>query len=171
MKKTRALQKLALVTGALTATIALSGCSVLNSLMPSSKPVRDSETGEIAESQDNADVFSIRAGDCLNSSSLGTEVSAVPVVPCADSHEDEIYFVFDLPEGDFPGDFEVGELADETCTAEFNNFVGKAWEESQLDWWPFTPTADSWSGGDREILCAVYDPAGKVTGTLAGSAR
>lgn len=166
MPRPIALAMLALVAG-----LTLSGCSLLNSVLPSSEPVRDADSGEITEGQDRADVFQIRVGDCLNTSTLSDEVNAVPVVPCAESHEDEVYFAFDLDEGDFPGEDVIDAKSDEMCTPEFASFIGMSYEESTLDWYPFTPTAGSWSDGDREILCVAYDPAGMTTGTLAGAAR
>ena len=62
--------------------------------------------------------------------------------------------------------------ADATCIPEFATFVGLAYEESALDYWPMYPTAGSWENGDREVLCIAWDPSGaKLTGTLAGAAR
>ena len=72
MNKTRA--RIALALAAMVAAAALSGCSVLDQFLPSSQPVRDAETGELTEEVDNADVFAIRVGDCLNTAALeGTD--------------------------------------------------------------------------------------------------
>ncbi|XBH20833.1 septum formation family protein [Jonesiaceae bacterium BS-20] len=133
--------------------------------------MRDADTNEITEAQDRADVFEMRVGDCLKTSALGDEVASVPVVPCSEEHEDEIYFSFEIPDGDFPGDAEIDAAAETTCTREFSNFVGTAYEASTLDWSPFTPSAGSWSEGDREVLCVAFDPDGLTTGSLAGAAR
>lgn len=163
--------KLAIATGAIAMSVMLSGCSVLDSFMPGSSPVRDEDTGQITESQDRADIFQMRVGDCLNTSSSGDVVAAVPVVPCDQEHEDEIYFGFDLPDGSFPGSDEIDAAAESTCLPEFSKYVGIDYSESLLDWYPFTPTAESWDQGDREILCVVYDNSTLTTGSLAGAAR
>jgi len=34
-----------------------------------------------------------------------------------------------------------------------------------------SPTEGSWSDGDREVLCLVYDPSAETVGSLAGAAR
>jgi len=152
---------------------ALSGCSAASLPNTSGEPVRDAESGEITESNEAVDVFSIRVGDCLNTSELAdtTELESVPVVPCAEPHEDEVYHAFDTAESEFPGLDALAAEADETCIAEFADFVGISWEASGLEYYPMYPSEGSWAGGDREIICVLYDPAGPVTGTLADAAR
>lgn len=139
------------------------------------EPERDESSGEITESNDSVDVFSIRVGDCLNTSDLAgeTAVESVPVVPCDEEHEDEVYYGFDTTStgSEFPGEEVLAAEADTTCIAQFADFIGLSYEESTLEYWPMYPSDASWAGDDREILCMVYDPAGLVTGTLAGAAR
>jgi len=51
-------------------------------------------------------------------------------------------------------------------------FVGVRSEDSIYDFGYLYPLAESWATGDREILCVIYDPAGKIgSGSLAGAAR
>jgi hypothetical protein len=76
-----------------------------------------------------------------------------------------------LPDGDFPGEEAVVEQADESCTAEFESFVGLPYEESALYLSYLTPSEETWPAGDREVLCTVYDPAGDTTGTLFDANR
>ncbi len=151
----------------------LTACSAASLPNTASEPVRDAESGEVTESAEAVDVFAIRVGDCLNTSELTgeTELESVPVVPCDEPHEDEIYFAFDSEAADFPGTDALSAEADETCIAQFASFIGTPWEESALEYWPMYPSEQSWANGDREIICVVYDPAQQVTGTLAGAAR
>lgn len=152
-----------LLVGALALSAVLTGCS----LMPAA---RDAETQEVTEAG-NADVFSLRVGDCTNDTS-GDEASSLPVVPCADAHDNEVYFAFDLEDGEWPGDEVIQTKSEEVCLAEFAKFIGTSYEESALEWWPMTPTQGSWESlSDREVYCFAYDPAGLVTGSLAGAAR
>lgn len=146
----------------------LGGCSGL----PGASPQRDATTGEVTQAQPNADAFQMRVGDCINSSELmGEETATVPLVPCADPHEDEVYYAFDLADGEFPGGDAIDAAAEESCSPQFDAFIGTSYAESVLDWYSFYPTVGSWDEGDREVLCLAYDPAGTVTGTLAGVAR
>jgi hypothetical protein len=98
-------------------------------------------------------------------------VSSVETVPCSEPHSQEIYAVVTLPEGDFPGMDTIFEQAEELCIAEFESFVGLPYEESALYLHYLTPSEESWSDGDREVVCKVYDPDGDTTGTLADANR
>lgn len=172
MKTTR--HRLALAAIALAAAAALSGCSAISQFMPATQPVRDAETGEVTEQNDHADVFAIEVGDCLNTAGLSSvdQVSDVPVVPCTEPHDDEVYHAYEVADGEFPGEETIESDAMTTCQEEFASFIGVAYEESALDFWPMYPTEGSWENGDREVLCIAWDPSGaKLTGSLAGAAR
>ncbi|WP_181158565.1 septum formation family protein [Leucobacter massiliensis] len=153
------------------AALALSGCSMLNGLTGGSAPERDAESGEVVERNDAADVFEIKPGDCLLTEEGSFETASVPVVPCDEPHDDEVYHAFELPDGEFPGEAAIQERFAEVCPAEFESFAGIAYADSALEIWPFTPTEGSWAAGDREVLCVVYDPAAQTTGSLRGAAR
>ncbi len=152
------------------ALVGVSGCGILD--QAAEPAVRDETSGEITESSE-ADVFSLKVGDCLDQQAddEATEVSSVPTVPCAEPHDSEAYAATDLPEGDFPGDQSVTDSADTFCYDEFATFIGLSYDESSLDLASFYPTQESWAEGDREIMCFVSSPDGPVTGTLAASAR
>ncbi|MEX0151956.1 septum formation family protein [Microbacterium sp. LMI1-1-1.1] len=167
--------RLVLSTVLLTGAVALSGCSIVQSIIPtSSQPVRDAGTGEVTEEVANGDVFSLRVGDCLNSTELGVdteEIQSVPIVPCSGAHDDEVYSAYLMDDGEYPGADETTEQASAACETKFDTFIGLSYQESELDFWPMTPTPQSWAEGDREVLCIAFDPVGKVTGTLASAQR
>lgn len=142
----------------------LAGCSA-------GAPTRDETTNEITEAGD-ADVFQIAVGDCTNDVADG-EMSEVPVVPCGEPHDNEIFFAFDMPDGEFPGAEAFSAAAEEQCPAAFESFVGIALADSMYQWWPITPSEGSWNeGNDREILCLAFDPSlTQIEGSLAGAAR
>lgn len=147
------------------ATLALAGCSLLGNVTGGT----DTETGT-GEGTDT-DVFTIAVGDCLNDGDVEGEVSSVPTVDCAEPHDSEAYASIIMDDGDFPGDQAVDDQAVAGCTSEFNTFVGLDYDSSTLNFSYYYPTEQSWSQGDREILCLIYDPAGQVTGSLAGAAK
>lgn len=165
-------QTLGAAAVALGAALTLAGCS----LLPAAEPTRD-ETGQITQAEDNADVFALKVGDCLNSGDLADETSAVPVIPCADAHEDEVYYAHKITEATFPGDDKILEIADDVCAEHFEDFVGLPLEESELNFWNFFPSKDTWAENDREILCMAYhwdavtETVIKTTGTLANAKR
>ncbi|MFL1381062.1 MULTISPECIES: septum formation family protein [unclassified Nocardiopsis] len=155
---------LALSAAAAAAVVSLTGCgSILNGVLGAA--------GAPAED----DVFALAVGDCFTESAMGgsfdgEEVSSVPTVDCSEEHDSELYHTEDLPDGDFPGAEAVSASADEICGPKFEEFVGIAPEESSLYVSYFTPIAEGWAAGDREIACYVYSDE-MVTGTLAGAAR
>ena len=116
-------------------------------------------------------------GDCLQVSQLGTEVESLPTVSCDDEHEGEVYAVLDLElEGDYDPQAIV-DAAEEACLERFDDFIGLAYEDSELDIFYLYPLEDGWASGERGTLCAVIAPDWEtgeltmVTGSLAGAAR
>jgi len=154
---------------AVVATVSLAGCSVLDAIGPA-QAQRDAETQQIAEAGEQ-DVFSVALGDCFDDEqgAAGGQITDVPAVPCAEPHDNEVYFLFDLPGEEFPVD--VDQLADDGCYAQFATFVGIEYEASVLEFFPIQPTADTWIDGDREVICSVFEPNVKTAGSLAGAAR
>lgn len=154
----------------LVAGLALSGCSAIQGIFGGPSVSRDADTQEVTEAG-TADVFTMRVGDCYDDQSAD-EVSDVPAVPCADPHDNEAYFQFSMDGDEWPGDDAITAAADEQCTPEFEKFVGIAYADSVLDWYPITPTQGSWEElGDRVVICSIYEPSTKVQGSLAGVAR
>jgi len=166
----RTLVRMLAVGAALAVALPLTGCSAIRDLLPlpAPQPERDDTTQEIVE-EGQADVFALRVGDCMNTveEELVTEV---PVVPCSDPHDEEVFFDFTLDDGDFPGDDAVLDAAETRCLSEFDVFVGLAYDSSTLDFYAYRPTEESWAGGDRVVSCVIWDPAGQVTGSLQGTA-
>ncbi len=165
----RALLGLAAVVAS---TTLLTGCGVIQQFLGGAGDATRDDTGTVTEGTDNGDVFLLRVGDCIDDTDLGEVVTTLPIVPCADEHTGEVYAESTLSGDTFPGEDAVATQSDEACYAEFAGFVGLEYESSVLNYYPFTPTADSWAQGDRLVSCVVYDPdVATTTGSLAGAAR
>ena len=91
---TRALAALLLAGIALT----LSGCGLLDDEGPAGD-----------------DVFSIVVGDCLDDAGVGDEVTTLPIVPCDEPHDSEVFARTAAEEDDFPGDAELEAMLVEFC--------------------------------------------------------
>jgi hypothetical protein len=136
------------------------------------EPERDA-SGAVA-SAGAVDPFEVKLGDCVDEPVSSTdeveEVESVKAVPCDSPHDGEVYAVFDLPDGDFPGDEEVATAGEERCVEEFATFVGTPYDDSEYDITSLFPTKQSWEEkDDREYVCIVVAPEGEqVTGTLKG---
>lgn len=133
--------------------LALTGCSILTG-------VPEGET----------DVFSVKVGDCISfGADTGDEISSIPVVPCDEPHDQEVFDRFELTGDAFPGDAAIEEERIAYCEGDaFTSFVGLPYADSIYATSGLTPTSSSWETGDREVLCTIGDPAGQVTGSLEG---
>jgi hypothetical protein len=120
-------------------------------------------------------VHSLDVGKCFDdwegaSEGVSQEVSDVPIVDCAEPHDNEVYSVSDMPTGSFPGDSAVQEWASTRCEETFDGYVGKAYVDSRLDFGALFPTKDSWAQGDTKVICFLWDIEYlKLTGSMQGS--
>ncbi len=115
-------------------------------------------------------VFSLEVGQCFNQPT-GDEVQNVEIVDCDDSFDAEVYALFDLPEGDFPGADEAASGAFDGCLSRFEPYVGIEYFESEIFLDALYPTAESWGQGDREVVCFLYEPGVRLQGSQQGAAR
>lgn len=152
------------------ATVALSGCSILNQLTGGGQPTRD-DSGEVVEGNDSTNVFTLQVGDCLNDATASETVETIPTVPCSEPHDSEIYASIIMSGDTYPGQDAVIAEANEACLDAFAGFVGIAYADSQYFYSYYFPTEGSWSNGDREILCTLYDETGQITGSLENIGR
>jgi hypothetical protein len=129
------------------------------------------DTTEDTTGPEDADVFSLAVGDCLNEDTTGSEVGEVPLVPCDESHVSEIFYSHIIDAPDLPDSTEMEGIVTDVCVTQFESFVGVPYAESALEITWLEPTQGSWDSGDRELLCMIIDPAGPVTGSLAGANR
>jgi len=144
------------------AGVALAGCSAIPLTVVDNDPADGVDSG----------IFMIAVGDCLNDGGAEGEISSVPKIDCSEPHDSEVYASVIMDDGVFPGQDAVFAQADRDCEAEFDAFVGINYSESVFGYSYYYPTRESWVNGDREIICLIFDPAGKITtGSLAGAAR
>jgi Septum formation len=147
---------------------AIAGLLVVGLGACSDEPERD-ESGAVTEGGDES-VFEVAVGDCMNYGSSTGEVAELPVVPCTQPHDSEVYHIYNVPGDDFPGDFT--QITQEQCGPAFQQFVGVPAEQSTLQATTLEPTLETWTqADDRELVCIVMDPAGNLTGSLQGAAR
>ena len=100
-------------------------------------------------------------------------IESVLVVDCESPHTYETYHVFDHEAGSdepYPGDEEILEYADGECRGPFADFVGLDYESSIYFITSVTPSDETWTEGDREILCTLgLEDDSEVTGSAEGS--
>jgi hypothetical protein len=152
-------------------SLALVAISLIAAACTGDTPDRDA-SGQIVEPSD-ASVFDLEVGDCFDDpTGAGQVIFEVPVVPCDDPHDNEVYHQYEMTESDFPGGDDVLETSTGRCLDRFQGFVGIAYQESELALSPITPTAESWAEGDRVVYCVLYSvDLSKLTGTMRNSGR
>ena len=117
------------------------------------------DTGAISRGG-NLAITDLRVGDCFNlRDKQADEVDEVDAKPCNETHQFEMMFVGDMPDGAFPSDEALTDFTVANCLPAFNAYVGLAYEDSRYDLTQFTPTVNGWSDGDHALQCALYDPA------------
>lgn len=125
------------------------------------------ESGDVVEGGDVGSL-SLKVGDCLAAEAEG-EIESVPVVPCSEPHDSELFHSFEVPGEEYPGEDEVRSITADTCIAEFENFIGLAYEDSAWDVTGIFPTEATWNQvDDREVICGVFRVDGEAS---TGSAR
>jgi hypothetical protein len=132
----------------------------------------DEATTTTSAEAEEATVFEIDDGDCLASDpGVQGEVSEVPKVPCDEPHHSEVFHTYTIDAAELPSAAEMEGIVQEQCLAEFETFVGVAYEQSALEVTWLEPTPESWERGDHELVCMITDPAGQTTGSLEGADR
>ena len=157
-----------LVALAAVVSYTLSGCSAPGGASVESG--RDKATAENTASG-SIERFAFKLGDCKMSSGQGL-VSDADVVPCDEPHDEEVFFEYKMPDGEFSEEA-IDAASQEQCTGDaFTEFVGLAFNDSVLEVYPLTPTEQTWNEyNDRVIQCIISDPAGQVSTSLKGAAR
>lgn len=139
----------------------------------SALPTSSAQAGEGEE----VSVFDLEIGDCFRADS--DQVESVTVVACDEPHVYEAFGIVDHEAGadePYPGDEAIVEYADTECQAGFEAFVGLDYQSSVWYITSVTPSEETWSQGDREIICTLnqQDDVGEpieASGSAEGSAE
>ncbi len=120
-------------------------------------------------------VLSLEIGDCFDDwegalTGATQEVSDVSIVGCDEPHDNEVYSVSDMARGPFPGDAAIEEWTINRCRDTFEGYVGRAYEDSRLDFGAFFPTETTWELRDTEVVCFLWNiEFQKLTRSMRGS--
>jgi len=101
-------------------------------------------------------------GNCIGTLPDG-DVDVVKLVPCSQPHEGEVYTIFTIEAGPFPGDAAVQEEAGHRCASAFERYATPATEDYQVQYW--YPSRSTWSY-DRGVTCVIADPDARMTGSV-----
>lgn len=116
-------------------------------------------------------VFRVSVGDCFDDpQDDASEIAELPLTDCDDPHDNEVYAVLKLPDGDFPGAAQVMRSAQDGCLDAFESAVGQSYERSALFATWILPTRASWQDGDRDVVCVLFADR-PLQGSMVGTGR
>lgn len=111
----------------------------------------------------NGSVYELQVGDCVNDLTTNVTVYDIPTTSCDLPHEGEVFAVYDLPAGAYPGDDVADEEAFNGCDERYDSYATKDVEDIQIYY--LSPTEDSWLL-DRSVVCIATPESGTLTGSL-----
>ncbi len=126
-------RRLALAASVAALAGGLSGCSLL-------------------PSGNNTSAFTMEVGQCVQVPD-GDRVSRFETTECTAEHDAEVFHILKQTDSELPPESELKEKAGNECADAFESYIGKAYEESDLDIYTTYPTKTTWAIGDREVVC------------------
>jgi hypothetical protein len=111
-------------------------------------------------------VFSLRAGDCLNSSQNGLSVT---ILSCATPHEAEVFATFSLTGSSWPGEAGVQQQASSGCANRIAGYLNPQLLNAGLTQQYVYPNQDAWQAGVRSVVCEVSSASGPLSGSVRNS--
>jgi hypothetical protein len=110
-----------------------------------------------------AAVFSLRAGECINSSPNGLSVT---LLSCAVPHDAEVFAMFGLTGTSWPGSPAVQAEASNGCMSRFASYVNPQLATAALNQEYVFPDQQAWQAGVRTVVCEVSAASGQLTGSV-----
>jgi hypothetical protein len=114
-------------------------------------------------------------GSCVTGSKPGdpNTIDWTTTVDCTKEHDGEVVGVVEYTDGSsgYPGDARLTEFSESACRPPFRDYVGVAFDDSELDMFYFVPAEIGWLKGDRSVVCVAVGSGKRLTGSVRGSRR
>ncbi|MDG4827292.1 septum formation family protein [Asanoa sp. WMMD1127] len=110
----------------------------------------------------------LAVGHCVDGLKETDDLAGLPVLPCEQPHEGEVFAIFALPAGPYPGDAALGRQAQQECLKRFETYAPSSVADDKVELFYLHPSQLSWTSGDRGVTCVATDPTAKRTGSLKG---
>jgi hypothetical protein len=111
-------------------------------------------------------ILNIEGGECFDDPAYDRGANEILVLyrPCEESADNQAYGFLHAADG--PWDqAKLRDFAWDGCRAAFV----RRWTStsvSNLDFYPILPTEETWADGDRTVMCAVYNPTGRLADSV-----
>jgi Septum formation len=110
-----------------------------------------------------AAAFSLRAGECINSSPNGLSVT---LLSCAVPHDAEVFATFGLTGTSWPGSTAVQAEASNGCMSRVASYVNPQLANAGFNQEYVFPDQQAWQAGVRTVICEVSAASGQLTGSV-----
>ncbi|SDH11183.1 hypothetical protein [Nonomuraea jiangxiensis] len=131
-------------------------------VVPPERPAVKSEGFITAET---TGILLIEGGECFSDPtySPGAGEPIVVYTPCAQGADNQSYGFTHVPDGPYDR-AGLAAFAWRSCGERF----AELWRGGRpdLEYYPVMPTAETWADGDRDVMCAVYRPAGRLPASV-----
>ncbi|MGW6872517.1 DUF4190 domain-containing protein [Streptomyces xanthophaeus] len=111
----------------------------------------------------------LRTGDCFNvpGGHLMTDRPRTYAVDCAQDHHAEVTSAGSFDPGGLPGSDEAQREADEQCWRAQDAYAMDTWALPEgAETFSYAPTRETWSTGDRHLLCVIGTTQHEQRGSL-----
>lgn len=147
--------------------IVLGLCALtLNPAQATTMSLRDNDATFITAATPG--ILDIEGGECFSdptySAAAGGEI--VLYTPCPQQADNQSYGFVHAADGPWDA-AALTRFALAGCERGFRHYWPTA--GSTLDFYPIMPTAESWADGDRDVMCVVYNPRGRLTDSVLPS--
>ena len=105
----------------------------------------------------NTSAFNVEVGQCVQNAD-SEKISDLQVTDCAKPHQAEIFYTVELSAKQRIPEEDLSDYARDTCIDAFEGYVGRSYEESELDTTELYPSEESWATGERTIVCFAISP-------------
>jgi len=124
--------------------------------------------GAGASSGGEVSAAKLAVGHCVDGLKESDDLAGLPVLPCEQPHEGEVFAIFALPAGPYPGDEALGRQAQQKCLEQFEVYAPSSVADDKVELFYLHPSQLSWTSGDRGVTCVATDPTAKRTGSIKG---
>lgn len=125
----------------------------LSACFPVSLRPRSSSGGSSGGSSGpTSSVLDLYVGQCIQNPGEGT-VFDVENAVCTTEHWGEVFHITTITSSQMPSEDDMNDMASDACIDAFEAYVGRPYDESDLDITWYFPTRESWADGDRTIQC------------------
>jgi Septum formation len=113
-------------------------------------------------------VFSLRAGQCIDSGASG--ISGVHVLSCGQAHDAEVFATFRVAGSRYPGAAALQQRAGQGCVTRLSGYLNPQLPADSLAQSYIYPGAGAWSAGERTVVCTVRSTSGPLVGSVRAAA-